>query len=96
MAGFNRAIIGSTASWTCAYKPNLGFYEALGLAGWRALESTIASIRELAPSAVIIGDAKRGDVGPSAEAYARAMFGVWDFDAVTLNAWGGMTAWGRF
>ena len=93
VAKFNRAIVGATASWACAYKPNLGFYEALGLDGWRALESTIASIRELAPAAVIIGDAKRGDIGPSAEAYARAMFGVWGFDAVTLNAWGGrMTA----
>ena len=89
VAKFNRAIVGATASWACAYKPNLGFYEALGLDGWRALESTIASIRELAPAAVIIGDAKRGDIGPSAEAYARAMFGIWDFDAVTLNAWGG-------
>ena len=89
VAKFNRAIVGATASWACAYKPNLAFYEALGLEGWRALESTIASIRELAPAAVIIGDAKRGDFGPSSEAYARAMFGVWDFDAVTLNAWGG-------
>lgn len=86
---FNRSIIGSTARWACAYKPNLGFYEAFGWEGWRALEQTIASIRDLAPNAVIIGDAKRGDFGPSAEAYARAMFGVWGFDAVTLNAWGG-------
>ncbi len=89
VAQFNRAIVGATAPWACAYKPNLAFYEALGMDGWRALESTIASIRELAPSSVIIGDAKRGDIGPSAEAYARAMFGVWGFDAVTLNAWGG-------
>ena len=51
VAQFNRAIIESTAPWACAYKPNLGFYEALGMDGWRALESTIASIRELAPAA---------------------------------------------
>ncbi|HEU0022214.1 MAG TPA: orotidine-5'-phosphate decarboxylase [Dehalococcoidia bacterium] len=86
---FNRAVVGATADQVCAYKPNLAFYEALGMPGLRALEGTIAVIREAAPSAIIIGDAKRGDIGPSAEAYARAMFQVWDFDAVTLNAWGG-------
>ena len=89
IAEFNRGIVGETAEWACAFKPNLSFYEALGLEGWTALERTIASIRDLAPTAVVIGDAKRGDIGPSGEAYARAMFGVWGFDAVTLNAWGG-------
>ena len=73
----------------CAYKPNLAFYEALGIDGLRALEGTIARIRDAAPDAVIIGDAKRGDIGPSARAYARAMFEVWGFDAVTVNPWGG-------
>ena len=38
---------------------------------------------------IIIGDAKRGDIGPSAQAYAKAMFQAWDFDAITINAWGG-------
>ena len=89
VAEFNRGVVGETAEWACAFKPNLSFYEALGLDGWKVLERTIASIRELAPAAVVIGDAKRGDIGPSGEAYARAMFGVWGFDAVTLNAWGG-------
>lgn len=86
---FNRAIVEATADQVCAYKPNLAFYEALGLPGLKSLEGTVALIRRLAPSAIIIGDAKRGDIGPSAEAYAKAMFQVWDFDAVTLNAWGG-------
>ena len=89
VAEFNRGVVAETAEWACAFKPNLSFYEALGLEGWKALERTIASIRELAREAVVIGDAKRGDIGPSGEAYARAMFGVWGFDAVTLNAWGG-------
>ena len=86
---FNRAIVDSTAGTACAYKPNLAFYEALGMDGLRALEGTVAHIRDAAPDAVIIGDAKRGDIGPSARAYARAMFDVWGFDAVTVNAWGG-------
>ena len=86
---FNRAIIDATADLVCCYKPNLAFYEALGLPGLRALESTIQYIREEAPLVQIIGDAKRGDIGPSAAAYARAMFQVWGFNAVTVNPWGG-------
>ena len=86
---FNQAIIYETAGVACAYKPNLAFYEALGMDGLAALELTVAYIRETAPDAVVIGDAKRGDIGPSAKAYAQAMFQVWGFDAVTINAWGG-------
>ncbi len=86
---FNRAIVDATAGSSGAYKPNLAFYEALGMDGLRALEGTISHIRDAAPDAMIIGDAKRGDIGPSARAYARAMFEVWGFDAVTVNAWGG-------
>ena len=86
---FNRAIVQATADLVCAYKPNLSFYEALGIPGLQALEGTIQAIRETAPHVMIIGDAKRGDGGPSAAAYARAMFQVWDFDAVTVNPWGG-------
>ncbi len=89
VADFNRAIVEATADAVCAYKPNLAFYEALGIPGLKALEQTVAAIRQYAPTAMIIGDAKRGDIGPSAQAYAKAMFQVWDFDAVTVNAWGG-------
>ena len=86
---FNRAIVEATADLAAAYKPNLSFYEALGIPGLQALEGTISAIREAAPQAFIIGDAKRGDIGPSGQAYARAMFQVWGFDSVTVNAWGG-------
>ena len=86
---FNRAIVDATAGIVCAYKPNLAFYEALGLPGLHDLERTVAHIRSAAPGAIIIGDAKRGDVGPSAQAYAKALFEVWGFDAITINAWGG-------
>lgn len=87
---FNRAIIDATAGAASAYKPNLAFYEALGTPGIRALEDTITHIRNTAEDAIIIGDAKRGDIGPSAKAYSRAMFEVWGFDAITANAWGGL------
>ena len=86
---FNRAIVDATAGLVCAYKPNLAFYEALGLPGLEDLQKTIAHIRDTAPGVIIIGDAKRGDIGPSAQAYAKAMFQVWGFDAITINAWGG-------
>ena len=86
---FNRAIVDTTAGLVCAYKPNLAFYEALGLPGLEDLHKTIAHIRDAAPGVIIIGDAKRGDIGPSAQAYAKAMFQVWGFDAITINAWGG-------
>ena len=86
---FNKGIVDATAGAVSAYKPNLAFYEALGTAGMKALEDTIAHIRNTADDAIIIGDAKRGDIGPSARAYAKAMFSVWDFDAITANAWGG-------
>ena len=87
---FNRAIVDATADLVCAYKPNIAFYEALGMPGLRALEATVAYIRDVAPDCVIIGDCKRGDIGNTVEAYARAMFDVWGFDAVTVNPWGGM------
>ena len=89
-AEFNRSIVSATADLVCTYKPNLAFYEALGLPGWRALEKTVQHIRDAAPRCIIIGDCKRGDIDSSAAAYATAMFDVWGFDAVTVNPWGGM------
>ena len=88
-AEFNRAIADATADLVCAYKPNLAFYEAMGMDGMRALETTIAHIRNAAPRAIIIGDCKRGDIGEVAAAYAAAMFDHWGVDAATINAWGG-------
>ena len=89
VAAFNRSVIDATADLVCAYKPNLSAYEAMGTTGLAALERTVEHVRSAAPSAVLIGDAKRGDVGPSAAAYARALFEVWGFDAATVNAYGG-------
>ncbi|MEX0763106.1 MAG: orotidine-5'-phosphate decarboxylase [Dehalococcoidia bacterium] len=87
VAEFNRAIIDATSEFACAYKPQMAFYEALGIDGFKALEQTVQHIRDAAPNAVIIGDAKRCDVGSTAAAYAHAMFEVWGFDAVTLVAY---------
>ena len=89
VAAFNRAIVDATHDLVCAYKPNLAFYEALGLDGWKALESTVEHIRDVAPGVILLGDAKRGDIGNTAKAYARGMFEYWGFDAVTINAYCG-------
>ena len=70
-------------------RANLAFYEARGRAGLSALERTVQFVRDACPAALVIADAKRGDVGHSAAAYARAFLSEWDFDAVTVNPFGG-------
>ncbi len=79
---FNKAIIDATTDLVCAYKPNLAFYEALGIEGLRFLQETIDHIPGHIP---IIGDAKRGDIGNTAVAYAKALFDTFGFDAATVN-----------
>jgi len=81
---FNQAIIDATADYCVAYKPNLAFYESLGLEGWQALEKTVNYIREKYPDQFIIADAKRGDIGNTSSMYARTFFSTMDFDAVTV------------
>ena len=89
VADFNARIVDATRDLVCAYKPNFPFYEALGLPGLRALERTVAHIRDVAPNVILIADCKRGDIGSTNRFYARALFETWDFDAATVNAWGG-------
>jgi orotidine-5'-phosphate decarboxylase len=89
VAAYNKAIIEATAPFAACYKPNIAFYEQWGLPGLRALEQTLAAIQDDIP---VIGDVKRGDMGNTAEAYARAMFEVWRFDAVTVNGYQGLDA----
>ena len=81
---FNKAIIDATADLCVAYKPNLAFYECLGVKGWQALEKTVKYIREQYPDQFIIADAKRGDIGNTSAMYARSFFEDMDIDAVTV------------
>lgn len=83
--GFNKAIINATHDLVCAYKPNIAFYEAYGLAGLSALIDTIRYIQAKASSVPIILDAKRGDIGNTNDAYAKAVFNIYGADAVTVN-----------
>jgi len=86
---FNRDIIEATQAYAAAYKINIAFYEAMGPQGWEVLQETLKYI----PRGILtIADAKRGDIGNTAEQYARAFFEQMNFDAITLNAYMGRDA----
>lgn len=84
---FNRQIIDSTHDIAIAYKPNLAFYEAMGIAGWVSLTRTITYLRNNYPTVFTIADAKRGDIGNTSLQYAGAFLddkkGM-GFDAITV------------
>ena len=81
---FNKAIIDATAPYCIAYKPNLAFYESMGVKGWIAFEKTVQYIKSNYPDQFIIADAKRGDIGNTSAMYARTFFGELDIDSVTV------------
>lgn len=86
---FNRQIVEATKDLVCAYKLNLAFYEALGKLGWETVAQTLACI----PGDIItIADGKRGDIGNTAEKYAKAILDDYNFDAVTVNPYLGRDA----
>lgn len=84
---FCSRIIEATKDSACAYKPNTGFFEALGSEGWATLEQVIKQIPD---DKIIIADAKRGDIGNTAAQYKKAFFDELNADAITLNALMGM------
>lgn len=78
---FNRRIIDATRPYCVAYKPNLAFYESLGPQGWMLFDKTV---RYIGPGHFVIADAKRGDIGNTAEKYAKTFFDTFSCDAVTV------------
>ena len=84
MLAWNRTIIEATTPFAAVYKPNIAFYEALGFPGAKLLRDTLDAIPDEIP---VLLDAKRGDMGNTATAYAQAVFAHWGVDAVTLNAY---------
>jgi len=82
---FNKRIIDATSDLCVAYKPNIAFYESQGLKGWKSLQKTW----EILPkNCFSIADAKRGDIGNTANMYAQAFFdekisGL-GFDSITV------------
>lgn len=81
---FNRGIIDATADYSIAFKPNLAFYESIGVKGWMSLQKTIDYIRRNYPDLFIIADAKRGDIGNTSAMYARSFFEDLKVDALTI------------
>lgn len=83
---FNRAVIEATGDLVCAYKINLAFYEAMENQGIEVLKQTVKFIGGAVP---VIADAKRGDIGNTSKAYARAIFDRLGFDATTVSPYMG-------
>ena len=80
---FCREIVDATADVVCAFKPQIAYFHALGAEA--VLERICAHIRDRHPDAVLILDAKRGDIGPTAAQYAVEAFDRYGADAVTVN-----------
>ncbi|HEY4025456.1 MAG TPA: orotidine-5'-phosphate decarboxylase [Candidatus Dormibacteraeota bacterium] len=82
-------VIRQTSEHACCYKPNAAFWEQYGSDGWKAL----IELRDHLPVDVpLLLDAKRGDVGSTMAAYARAVFDVVGADAVTASPYLGADA----
>lgn len=84
---FNKAIIDATIDYCVAYKPNLAFYEAMGIEGLVQLKKTMDYLHQLGKPAFTIADAKRGDIGNTSQQYAKAFLdpeGDFNFDALTI------------
>ncbi|MDZ7344445.1 MAG: orotidine-5'-phosphate decarboxylase [candidate division KSB1 bacterium] len=86
---FCKEIIAATHNFASAFKVNFAFFEALGKSGWAALETVAAALPE---DVMRIADAKRGDIGPTAQMYAEAIFRHLPFDAMTANPYLGKDA----
>lgn len=84
---FCEKVIAETAEWAAAFKPNIAYFEALGVTGYQMLETLIGRMK--ASGVPVILDAKRGDIGTTQEHYAKAYFELWDVDAVTLSPYMG-------
>ena len=89
IGNFLREIVEATREYAIAFKPNFAFFEALGPEGMSLLQALIKEIRAHTP---VIGDAKRGDVGHTAERYAHALFEIYGCDAVTVTPYQGEDA----
>jgi orotidine-5'-phosphate decarboxylase len=81
---FNKAIIDATHDLCIAYKPNIAFYEAYGLKGWKSLQKTIDYLNKNHRDVFTIADAKRGDIGNTSSMYAKAFLEDLNFDSVTV------------
>lgn len=86
---FNKEIIDETFDHVACYKPQIAYYEALGIEGLKAYSRTLKYIKE--KGGISIADVKRGDIAKTAEMYAKAHFqGEFEADFITLSPYMGM------
>ena len=86
------AVVEATSEHACCFKPNAAFWEQYGADGWKAL----GELREAIPAEIpVLLDAKRGDIGSTMRAYARAVFETLGFDAVTASPYLGADSLGE-
>lgn len=81
-ADFLRRVVDETAAHAAAFKPNMAYFEAMGIEGVRVLERLLETMPDEVP---VILDAKRSDIGETQKYYAQGYFAGWNVDAVTLN-----------
>ncbi|MFJ3045497.1 orotidine-5'-phosphate decarboxylase [Herbaspirillum chlorophenolicum] len=84
---FCRAIVDATADAACAFKPQIAYFAALGAED--QLEQICSYIRRHYPDIPLVLDAKRGDIGATAEQYAREAFERYNADVVTVSPYMG-------
>jgi len=87
---FNKLIVDLVGDLVCAFKPQFAHHAAVGAEN--DLAETIAYIRARWPNVLVILDGKRGDIGSTAEMYAREAFERYDADAATVNPFMGEEA----
>lgn len=84
---FNKAIIDATLPFAAAYKPNIAFYESMGIKGLQSLQKTMAYLQQFSNEVLTIADAKRGDIGNTSKQYAQTFLdpqGEFNFNAITV------------
>lgn len=86
LSRFVRPIVEATKDYAVAYKFNLAFYES---GDEKYFEEFLQLVAEMPTDCLIIGDAKRGDIGNTSKMYARTLFDAWDFDAATVSPYMG-------
>ena len=89
---FAKSIIDATHRYAVAFKPNLAFFETYGVQGWKSFEKVMRYLNKQYPNHFTIADAKRGDIGNTANRYAKAFFETYGVDAVTVAPYMGKDA----
>ena len=86
---FAKRIIDSTNQYAIAYKPNIAFFEAYGVDGFKSLFKIVNYLNQSYPEVFTIADAKRGDIGNTSKMYANAFLKELNFDSITVSPYMG-------